>query len=62
MKPHFVHFYKKMRRKYSKDVVIQEDRAKFYFANMPTAYKLLHKVVSISWTPQLLDLSPIENL
>jgi hypothetical protein len=33
-----------MVRKYGKDVVIQEDRAKYHFATKPTAYKDLYKV------------------
>jgi transposase len=62
LKPHFVPFYKKMARKYGKDVVIQEDGAKYHFATKPTAYNDLHKVRRLWWPPQSPDLSPIENL
>lgn len=62
LKPHFVPFYKKMRRKYGKEVVMQEDGARYHFGKIATAYKCLHKVVCMSWPPQSLDLSLIENL
>jgi hypothetical protein len=44
-------FYKKMRRKYRKEVVMQEDRAKYYFRKMATAYKDFHKVQRLDWPP-----------
>jgi len=62
LKPHFVPFYKKMRRKYGREVVMQEDGAKYHFAPIPAAYKESHKVQRLDWPPQSPDLSPIENL
>jgi transposase len=62
LKPHFVPFYNKMRRKYGKEVVMQEDGAKYHFAPIPAAYKNSHKVQRLEWPPQSPDLSPIENL
>jgi hypothetical protein len=43
LKPHFVPFYNKI-RKHGKEVVMQEDEAKYHFAPIPTAYKDSHKV------------------
>ena len=51
-----------MRRKYGKEVLMQEDGAKYHFAPIPTAYKNLHKVIRLLWPAQSPDLSPIENL
>ena len=62
LKPHFVPFYKYTRRKHGKEVIIQEDRAKYYFAKKAVAYKLLHKVVGLIWPLQSPDLSPIKKL
>jgi transposase len=62
LKPHFMPFYNKMRRKYRKEVVMQEDGAKYHFAPILTAYKDSHKVQRLDWPPQSPDLSPIENL
>ena len=62
LKPHFVPFYLRMRRKYGTEVVMQEDGARYHFAKIPTAYKDLYKVKRLSWPPQSPDLSPIENL
>jgi hypothetical protein len=44
LKLYFVPLYKKIARKYSKGVVIQEDRAKYHFVKKPTASKDLYKV------------------
>jgi transposase len=62
LKPHFIPFYKKMVRKYGRDVVLQEDGAKFHFAPIPTKYKDKMKVKRLDWPPQSPDLAPIENL
>ena len=62
LKPHFVPFYKKMKRKYGKKVVIQENGAKYHFAPIPTTYKDSQKVQRMDWPPSSPDLSPIENL
>jgi hypothetical protein len=47
----FYTFYKKMRSKYGKEVVIQEDGAKYHFAPIPAAYKNSHKVQKLEWPP-----------
>jgi hypothetical protein len=44
LKPYFVPFYKKIRSKYRKEVVMQEDEAKYHFTPIPAAYKNSHKV------------------
>ena len=62
LKPHFVPFYRKMRRKYGKEVVMQEDGAKYHFAPIPAKYKDSFKIKRLEWPPQSPDLSPIENV
>jgi transposase len=62
LKPAFVPFYKKMKRKYGSKVTIQEDGAKYHHSKVPRAYKLLHHVVQLLWPAQSPDLNPIENL
>jgi DDE superfamily endonuclease len=62
LKPHFMPFYNKMRRKHRKEVVMQEDGAKYHFTPIPTAYKDSHKVQRLDWPPQSPDLSLIKNL
>jgi hypothetical protein len=62
LKPHFVPFYNKMRRKHRKEVVMQKDGAKYHFAPILTAYKDFYKVQRLNWPPQSPDLSPIKNL
>jgi hypothetical protein len=49
LKPAFVPFYKKMVRKYGKDVVIQEDRAKYHHAKIPTVFKTKEGVICLKW-------------
>jgi hypothetical protein len=49
LKPHFVPFYNKIRRKHGKKVVMQEDGAKYHFAPIPAAYKNSHKVQRLDW-------------
>jgi hypothetical protein len=51
LKPHFVPFYNKIRRKYKKEVVIQEDEAKYHFTPILAAYKNSHKVQRLDWPP-----------
>jgi transposase len=62
LKPAFVPFYKKMKRKYGSNVIIQEDGAKYHHAKIPKAFKLRHKIVQLLWPAQSPDLNPIENL
>lgn len=62
LKPHFVPFYKKMARKYGKDVVMQEDGAGYHHTKMLLAFKARMKVKTLVWPPQSPDLSPIENV
>jgi transposase len=62
LKPHFVPFYRKMRRKYGPEVVIQEDGAKYHFAPVAARYKNSQKVRCMPWPAQSPDLSPIENI
>ena len=47
LKPAFVPFYKKMKRKYGSKVTIQEDGAKYHFALVPTAYKKLYRLICL---------------
>src|SRR5947207_8959490 len=51
-----------MRRKYGKEVVMQEDGAKYHFAPIPAKYKDSSNIKRLEWPPQSPDLSPIENL
>jgi hypothetical protein len=51
LKPYFVSFYNKMRRKHRKEVVMQENEAKYYFAPIPAAYKNSYKVQRLDWPP-----------
>jgi hypothetical protein len=44
LKLHFMPFYKKIRRKYKKEVVMQKDGAKYHFKKIATVYKDFHKV------------------
>jgi DDE superfamily endonuclease len=62
LKPHFVPFYRKMRRKYGPEVVIQEDGAKYHFASVAAKYKAGQKVKCMPWPAQSPNLSPIENI
>lgn len=62
LKPAFVPFYKKIKRKYSSKVIIQEDGAKYHHAGVLRAYKLLYQVIQLLWPVQSPDLNPIENL
>jgi thiamine biosynthesis protein ThiC len=51
-----------MVQKYSKDVVMQEDGAKYHHAKIPTAFKTKEGVICLKWPAQSPDLSPIKNL
>jgi transposase len=51
-----------MRRKQSKDIVMQEDNASWHKAKLVTSYLDRQKVKRLRWPPQSPDLSPIENL
>jgi hypothetical protein len=51
LKPYFVPFYKKIRSKYGKEVVKQENGAKYHFAPIPAAYKNSYKVQRLDWPP-----------
>jgi transposase len=62
VKKHFVPFYKRMRRKYGSDVVMQEDNAPWHTAKIVRDYLNKQKVKRIQWPPQSPDLAPIENL
>jgi transposase len=62
VKKHFLPFYRRMRRKYGPDVVMQEDNASWHKAKMVTNYLDKQKVKRLRWPPQSPDLSPIENL
>jgi hypothetical protein len=62
LKPHFVPFYRKMRRKYGPEVVMQEDGAKYHFAPVAARYKNSQKVRCMPWPAQSPDLSPIKNI
>jgi hypothetical protein len=58
----FVLFYKRIVRKYRKKVVIIENKVKYHFAKVFTAYKAFYKVKLLIWLSQLLDFNFIENL
>jgi transposase len=62
VKKHFLPFYRRMRRKYGLDVVIQEDNALWHKAKMVTDYLNKQKVKQLRWPPQSPDLSLIKNL
>jgi hypothetical protein len=62
VKKHFVPFYKRMVKKYGKDVVMQEDNAPWHTINAVRAYLIKQRVQRLQWPPQSPDLSPIENL
>jgi hypothetical protein len=61
-KKYFVPFYRRMKRKYGKDVVIQEDNAPWHTAKSVQKFWKDLKIPRLSWPPQSPDLSPIENL
>ena len=65
LKRYFIPFYYRMSRKYrtrNNPVYIQEDRASYHTAKIPTEYQLKIKVKSLDWPPQSPDLAPIKNL
>jgi hypothetical protein len=62
VKKHFLPFYRRMKRKYGPEVVMQEDNAPWHKAKIVTAYLNKQKVKRLRWPPQSPDLSPIENL
>ena len=62
VKKYFLPFYRRMRRKYGPDVVMQEDNALWHKAKLVTNYLDKQKVKRLRWPPQSPDLSPIENL
>ena len=51
LKPYFVSFYRKMRRKYGKEVVMQKDGAKYHFAPIPAKYKDSFNIKRLKWPP-----------
>jgi hypothetical protein len=62
VKKHFIPFYRRMRRKYSPDVIVQEDNASWHKAKLVTNCFGKLKIKRLRWPPQSPDLSPIENL
>jgi len=62
LKEHFIPFYQRMRAKHGPLVIIQEDNAPWHKAKTVRAFLEKQKVKILLWPPQLLDLTPIENL
>ena len=62
LKDHFIPFYRRMRRKYGPEVVMQEDNAPWHKANIVRDFLRSKRVKFCQWPPQSPDLSPIENL
>jgi transposase len=62
LKKHFIPFYRRIKRKYGKEVVMQEDNASWHKAKEVRDFLKTQKVRYISWPPQSPDLTPIENL
>ena len=62
IKKYFIPFYRQMRKKYSPEVVIQEDNASWHRAKLVQDYLNQQKVKRLHWLAQSPDLSPIENL
>lgn len=62
LQEYFIPFYKRMRRLYGLDMVIQEDNASWHKAKIVTNWLTGQKVKTIRWPPQSPDLSLIENL
>jgi transposase len=62
LREHFIPFYKRMRRLYGPEVVMQEDNAPWHKAKLVADFLQAQKVKTIRWPPQSPDLSPIENL
>jgi hypothetical protein len=60
-KSHFVLCHKKMVRKYRRDVLMQEDEAKYHSAKGLNLL-ILHKLRRLLWPVHSPDLSPIENM
>lgn len=58
----YIPFYERMKQKYGKEVVMQEDNAPWHTAKIIKAYLNTKKVNRMSWPPQSPDLNPIENL
>ena len=62
LKPIFVLFYKKSKQKYSLNIIIQEDRVKYYNTKILKVFKLYHKIIRLLQLLQSPDLNLIENL
>ena len=58
----FIPFYKRIKRKYRDEVVMQEDNAPWHTAKIITKYLANKKVKRINWPPQLPNLNSIKNL
>ena len=44
-------FYRKMRQKYKKEIIIQKDRAKYHFALIPVKYKNFFNIKRLEQPP-----------
>jgi transposase len=51
LKTYFIPFYRRMKRKYGKEVVMQEDNASWHKAKEVRAFLKTQKVRYISWLP-----------
>jgi transposase len=58
----FIPFYNRMKAKYGKEVVMQEDNAPWHTAKIITKYLNNKRINRMNWPPQSPDLNPIENL
>jgi len=61
-KKYFLPFYRRMVRKYGRNVVLQEDNAPWHTAKIVQSHFDRQKVKRLRWPAQSPDLSPIENL
>jgi transposase len=57
-----VPFYRRMRRKYGKSVVVQEDNAPWHTTKVVKKFWADLGIPKLDWPAQSPDLSPIENL
>ena len=62
VKKYFIPFYRRVRKKYGPEVVMQEDNASWHRAKLVQDYLNRQKVKRLHWPAQSPDLSPIENL
>jgi len=62
VKKYFIPFYKRMKKKYGNDVVIQEDNTPWHTAKVVQAFWEGQKIKKLGGPPQSPDMSLIENV